>query len=102
MVFFLWGAGETIDAKAHDNVTILFSDIVGFTSICSTTTPFMVIKMLEDLYSQFDEFCGVLDVYKVNIINFKTIIGNNFYIFGTNLKRSKIQRPNPIIIIMII
>lgn len=60
-----FNAGESIDAKAHDNVTMLFSDIVGFTSICSTTTPFMVIKMLEDLYSQFDEFCGILDVYKV-------------------------------------
>ncbi|KAK6626330.1 Head-specific guanylate cyclase [Polyplax serrata] len=63
----LW-LGETIDAKAHDNVTILFSDIVGFTSICSTTTPFTVINMLEDLYSQFDEFCGQLDVYKVETI----------------------------------
>lgn len=66
LLFSFATAGETIDAKAHDNVTILFSDIVGFTSICSTTTPFTVINMLEDLYSQFDEFCGQLDVYKVN------------------------------------
>lgn len=63
----LW-LGESIEAKTYDNVTMLFSDIVGFTSICSTTTPFMVIKMLEDLYSQFDLFCGQLDVYKVETI----------------------------------
>nr|CAD7264225.1 unnamed protein product [Timema shepardi] len=60
----LW-LGETIEAKTHDNVTMLFSDIVGFTSICSTATPMMVINMLENLYNKFDEFCGQLDVYKV-------------------------------------
>nr|CAD7453745.1 unnamed protein product [Timema tahoe] len=63
----LW-LGETIEAKTHDNVTMLFSDIVGFTSICSTATPMMVINMLENLYNKFDEFCGQLDVYKVETI----------------------------------
>lgn len=62
--------GETIEAKHHENVTMLFSDIVGFTSICSTATPFMVISMLENLYNQFDVFCGQLDVYKVDIFLF--------------------------------
>lgn len=61
-------AGETIEAKMHENVTMLFSDIVGFTSICSTATPMMVVNMLQNLYTQFDAFCGQLDVYKVFII----------------------------------
>lgn len=61
--FFI--SGENIEAKSHDDVTMLFSDIVGFTSICATATPMMVIAMLEDLYSVFDVFCGELDVYKV-------------------------------------
>nr|XP_018895939.1 PREDICTED: head-specific guanylate cyclase [Bemisia tabaci] len=63
----LW-LGESIEAKTHDDVTMLFSDIVGFTSICSTATPFMVINMLQSLYNTFDAFCGQLDVYKVETI----------------------------------
>lgn len=47
---------------------MLFSDIVGFTGICSRATPFMVISMLEELYKEFDEFCGYFDVYKVETI----------------------------------
>ncbi|ERL93241.1 hypothetical protein D910_10537 [Dendroctonus ponderosae] len=63
----LW-LGETIEAKTHEDVTMLFSDIVGFTSICSTATPMMVINMLQDLYNQFDVYCGQIDVYKVETI----------------------------------
>ncbi|KAJ8676637.1 hypothetical protein QAD02_012424 [Eretmocerus hayati] len=63
----LW-LGETIEAKNYANVTMLFSDIVGFTAICSTATPMMVINMLQNLYQQFDSYCGLLDVYKVETI----------------------------------
>lgn len=63
----LW-LGATIDAKTYPDVTILFSDIVGFTNICSRATPFMVINMLESLYKDFDEFCDMFDVYKVETI----------------------------------
>ncbi|KAL0125997.1 hypothetical protein PUN28_004814 [Cardiocondyla obscurior] len=63
----LW-LGETIEAKTYPDVTMLFSDIVGFTSICATTTPMMVINMLQNLYEQFDLYCGQLDVYKVETI----------------------------------
>ncbi|XP_055532895.1 head-specific guanylate cyclase [Wyeomyia smithii] len=63
----LW-LGAQIDAKTYPDVTMLFSDIVGFTSICSTATPFMVISMLESLYKHFDELCGFFDVYKVETI----------------------------------
>lgn len=62
-------SGETIEAKTYPEVTMLFSDIVGFTEICSTATPMMVINMLQNLYEQFDSFCGQLDVYKVRILS---------------------------------
>lgn len=60
----LW-LGNEIKAESYPNVTMLFSDIVGFTSICSTASPFTVISMLETLYKDFDEYCGYFDVYKV-------------------------------------
>ena len=59
--------GETIEPMKIDEVTMLFSDIVGFTAICSSCTPLMVINMLNSLYTQFDYFCGELDVYKVSL-----------------------------------
>lgn len=63
----LW-LGKQVDAQSFPDTTMLFSDIVGFTSICSSASPFQVISMLESLYRVFDEFCGVFDVYKVETI----------------------------------
>lgn len=66
----LW-LGKQVDAQSFPDVTMLFSDIVGFTSICSSATPFQVISMLESLYKVFDELCGVFDVYKgENLVQF--------------------------------
>ncbi|XP_046394651.1 head-specific guanylate cyclase [Ischnura elegans] len=78
----LW-LGESIEATRHEDVTMLFSDIVGFTSICSTATPMMVVDMLESLYSKFDIYCGQLDVYKVETI------GDAYCVAGGLHRRSK-------------
>nr|XP_020008199.1 guanylate cyclase soluble subunit alpha-3 isoform X2 [Castor canadensis]XP_020008200.1 guanylate cyclase soluble subunit alpha-3 isoform X2 [Castor canadensis] len=60
----LW-QGQVVQAKKFSNVTMLFSDIVGFTAICSQCSPLQVITMLNALYTRFDQQCGELDVYKV-------------------------------------
>lgn len=60
----LW-QGQVVQAKKFHNVTMLFSDIVGFTAICSQCSPMQVITMLNELYTLFDYQCGELDVYKV-------------------------------------
>lgn len=60
----LW-QGHAVQAKRFGNVTMLFSDIVGFTAICSQCSPLQVITMLNALYTRFDRQCGELDVYKV-------------------------------------
>jgi len=60
--------------SVFQKITMLFSDIVGFTSICSTCTPMEVIAMLSNLYVQFDRQCGVYDVYKVISFHFTCLM----------------------------
>ena len=55
-------------ARSVFNVTLLYSDIVGFTAICSTAQPIEIIEMLKHLYTDFDNYCGMLDVYKIETI----------------------------------
>ena len=50
-----------------DNVTILFSDVVGFTRICSQISPMEVVSMLNAMYTQFDQLSEKHNVYKVSI-----------------------------------
>lgn len=61
----LW-QGQPVPARKFDDVTMLFSDIVGFTAVCAQCTPMQVISMLNELYTRFDYQCGILDVYKVS------------------------------------
>ncbi|XP_037554164.1 guanylate cyclase soluble subunit alpha-1 [Nematolebias whitei] len=63
----LW-QGETVQAKKFEQVTMLFSDLVGFTAVCAVCTPMQVITMLNELYTRFDHQCGELDIYKVETI----------------------------------
>ncbi|KAG9344080.1 hypothetical protein JZ751_012560, partial [Albula glossodonta] len=44
----LW-QGQVVQAKKFENVTMLFSDIVGFTAICSLCTP-MQVETIGDAY----------------------------------------------------
>ncbi len=41
--------GQRVDAVEYPEVTILFSDIVGFTDIASRCTPMEICNMLDDL-----------------------------------------------------
>ncbi|XP_033120977.1 guanylate cyclase soluble subunit beta-2-like, partial [Anneissia japonica] len=52
----------------YDMVTLLFSDIVSFTNICSQCRPIDIVNMLNALYTRFDRLTSVHDVYKVETI----------------------------------
>lgn len=54
-----------VEPELYDEVTIYFSDIVGFTTLCQYSTPMEVVDMLNDIYKGFDSIVDHHDVYKV-------------------------------------
>ena len=60
---------QPVPAENYKLVTILFSDIVGFTALCSDDkiVPMDIVRMLNKLYTYFDMLSGMNDVYKVGL-----------------------------------
>ncbi|XP_042698675.2 guanylate cyclase soluble subunit beta-2-like isoform X2 [Chrysemys picta bellii] len=59
--------GKKVEAGEFNSCTILFSDIVTFTNICSGCEPIQIVNMLNSMYSKFDRLTSVHNVYKIRV-----------------------------------
>jgi adenylate cyclase len=76
--------GETVIADHIAEATILFSDLVDFTSLCATLSPEETVRLLGILFSQFDDLA-----VRLGLETIKTI-GDGYMVTGGILE----QRPN--------
>ncbi|MBD2175819.1 transporter substrate-binding protein [Pseudanabaena sp. FACHB-1998] len=60
--------GNNAIASRSDNVTILFADIVDFTSLSTQVSPSELVKMLNEIFSSFDLLADRLGLEKIKTI----------------------------------
>jgi len=61
-------AGRRVRERFHPEVSIFFADIVGFTSICSQSTPGHICQMLDELYTVMDAVSSHFGIHKIETI----------------------------------
>lgn len=55
-------------AESHQNVTVLFADLVGFTKIAENSAPEAVVSLLNKVFSEFDDLVDELKLEKIKTI----------------------------------
>jgi class 3 adenylate cyclase len=70
--------GSKIEAVSKDLVSVLFSDIVGFTSISSTLDARKVSDLLNRLFRKFDRLAYIHGVQKIDVVGDAYIAATNF------------------------
>jgi class 3 adenylate cyclase len=61
-------SGETLIADIHEEATILFADIVGFTKLSAQNSAVEIVQMLNTIFSDFDELSERYDLEKIKTI----------------------------------
>ena len=57
-----------------DQVTIMFSYLIGFTDICARVTAMEVVECINTVFTLFDSIVDKYDTFKVIIINMALLI----------------------------
>ncbi|XP_055303839.1 uncharacterized protein LOC129569215 isoform X2 [Sitodiplosis mosellana] len=81
---------QKVPAEYYDEVTVYFSDIVGFTEIAAECTPLEVVNFLNSIYKVFDERIECYDVYKVETIGDSYMVASGLPVKNGNKHVSEI------------
>lgn len=60
--------GLPVQPESYECVGLFFSDIVGYTDLCSQLPPEEVMDLLNRLYTRFDAITRELELFKVETI----------------------------------
>uniref|UniRef100_A0A8B9HJK9 Adenylate cyclase type 7 n=1 Tax=Astyanax mexicanus TaxID=7994 RepID=A0A8B9HJK9_ASTMX len=59
---------HSLYVKRHENVSILYADIVGFTRLASDCSPKQLVKMLNELFGKFDQIAKENECMRIKIL----------------------------------
>ena len=77
-------AGEGLIADRHDDVSLLFADIVGFTAMSTTMDPEELVRLLDQVFGVFDTLVDASDLEKVKTIGDAYMIVGGMPIWSPN------------------
>ena len=70
--------GTTVEPVSRDMASVLFTDIVGFTTISSSLDAHKVLDLLNRLFRKFDRLAYIHGVQKIDVIGDAYVAATNF------------------------
>jgi class 3 adenylate cyclase len=61
-------AGEEYIVNTFEEVTVMFADLVGFTSLAQEMPPALLVRLLDQIFCEFDEIAGHHGLEKIKTI----------------------------------
>jgi class 3 adenylate cyclase len=65
--------GETKIADSHQDVALMFSDIVGFTPLSSVMSVGEIVELLNQIFCAFDKYAKQFNIEKIKTVSFNRI-----------------------------
>lgn len=70
-------SGPEVIAQHHDAVSVLFADLVGFTSLAGRITPEKLVRILNEIFSRFDDLAEAHGLEKIKTIGDSYMVCGN-------------------------